>query len=67
MKQILGKFPITSIIGYVIAGLSLAQTLIPAWTDPVTHSVNWIQVLIGVAAGALGRNAADGNNTVTKS
>lgn len=67
MKQILGKFPVTSILGYIAGALTVAQTLIPTWTDPTTHSINWMQVLIGVAVALLGRNAADSSNTVTKS
>lgn len=67
MKQILGNHPITSIIGYIISALTVAETLIPAYTNPATHTINWMQVAVGVAAAFFGRNAADGNNTVTKS
>lgn len=67
MKQVLGNHPITSICGYLAGAATAALTLIPAWTDPITHSVNWLQVIIGIIIAVLGRNASDANNTVTKS
>lgn len=67
MKQILGNHPITSIIGYIAGAAVLAQTLIPSFTNPTTHSVDWLQVVLGVAVGLLGRKSADDSNTVSKS
>lgn len=67
MKQILGKYPVTSILGFIAGAATVAQTLIPTFTNPTTHSIDWIQVIIGVAVGMLGRTSADGNNTVSKS
>lgn len=67
MKQILGNHPITSIIGYIAGAATAAVTLIPTWTNPQTNSVNWLQVIGGVAVALLGRKAADSSNTVTKS
>lgn len=67
MKQILGKYPVTSILGYIAGAATAAQTLIPSFTNPTTHSIDWIQVVIGVAVALLGRKAADGSNTVSKS
>lgn len=66
MKQILGSHPITSIIGYIAGAATAAQTLIPSFTNPTTHSIDWLQVVIGVAVAMLGRKAADSSNTVTK-
>lgn len=66
MKQILGKYPATSILGYIGGALTAASTLIPSFTNPTTHTIDWIQVLAGVAFALLGRKAADGSNTVSK-
>lgn len=54
MKSILfGSSPITSIIGYLIAGLTAAQTLLQS------GNTNYIQIGIAALIAILGRVTAD--------
>ncbi|MBV7529049.1 hypothetical protein [Chitinophaga sp. sic0106] len=54
MKQlILGKSPITSILGYVAAGIMIIQTSLDS------GETNWLNIAVAVALGLLGRKAGD--------
>ena len=53
MKLIFGNSPITSILGYLIAGLVvIEQSLIAGET-------NWVSIGVAVLTALLGRKAAD--------
>lgn len=57
MKQLLGSSPFTSIIGFLIAGLTAAQTLLQSGTT------NYFQIGIAALVAILGRVAADSNQS----
>ena len=56
MKAILGNSPLTSIAGYIVAGLTVAQTML---NDPGHPS--YLQIGIAVAIAILGRVSEDSN------
>lgn len=56
MKYILGNSPITSIIGYLTAGLLAAQEVI------TTGETNWGKIVLAVCIAVLGRVSADARN-----
>lgn len=53
VSVILGKSPVTSIIGYAIAALTIAKEYLEA------GETNWSVIGIGVLTALLGRKAAD--------
>lgn len=53
MKQILGNHPITSIVGYLLAGLTAADALLKS------GNTNYIEVAGAALVAILGRVAAD--------
>lgn len=50
---LLGKSPITSLIGYAIGALSVAQQMLEA------GETNWTVIATGILTALLGRKAAD--------
>lgn len=53
MKLIFGNSPITSIIGYLIAGLVVVEQALQA------GETNWVTISVAVLTALLGRKAAD--------
>lgn len=57
MKNILGSNPVTSIAGFIVAGLMVAQTLM------VAGETNWLKIGIAVGIAVLGRVSGDSQNS----
>lgn len=57
MKFILGSNPLTSIAGYIVAGLLVAQQLLTA------GETSWLKIGIAVGIAVLGRVSGDTTNT----
>ena len=53
MKNILGSNPLTSIAGYLVAGLLVAQEML------TTGETSWLKIAIAVSVAVLGRVAGD--------
>ena len=53
MKLIFGNSPITSILGYLIAGLVVIEQSLQA------GETNWVSISVAVLTALLGRKAAD--------
>jgi hypothetical protein len=53
MKLIFGNSPITSILGYLIAGLVVIEQSL------VAGETNWVSIGVAVLTALLGRKAAD--------
>lgn len=53
MKLIFGNSPITSILGYLIAGLVVVEQSLQA------GEANWVSIAVAVLTALLGRKAAD--------
>lgn len=53
MKLIFGNSPITSILGYLIAGLVVVEQALQA------GETNWVSISVAVLTALLGRKAAD--------
>jgi uncharacterized membrane protein YuzA (DUF378 family) len=53
MKLIFGNSPITSILGYLIAGLVVIEQALQA------GETNWVSIGVAVLTALLGRKAAD--------
>jgi VanZ family protein len=53
MKLIFGNSPITSILGYLIAGLVVVEQSLQA------GETNWVSIGVAVLTALLGRKAAD--------
>lgn len=53
MKLIFGNSPITSILGYLIAGLVVIEQSLSA------GETNWVSISVAVLTALLGRKAAD--------
>jgi hypothetical protein len=60
MKTILGTSPITTIVGFLLAGLTAAQTLLSQ------GNTNWYQIGVAALMAILGRVAADANTGTSK-
>lgn len=60
MKSLLGSSPLTSIIGYLLAGLTAAQTLLQA------GQTNWIQIAGAILIAIIGRVAGDSKSITPK-
>lgn len=56
-KTLLGENPLTSIVGYLLAGLTTADALLKS------GDTNYIQIGIAVALAILGRVSADSLNS----
>jgi hypothetical protein len=56
MKTLLGNHPLTSIVGYALAGLTTADALFKS------GNTNYLQIGMAVLLAVLGRVAADSNN-----
>ena len=57
MKNILGGNPLTSVAGFIVAGLLVAQELLSA------GETSWLKIGIAVSIAVLGRVAGDTTNT----
>lgn len=57
MKHILGSNPLTTIAGFIVAGLMAAQTLMAA------GETNWLNIAIATAIAILGRVSGDSQNS----
>jgi hypothetical protein len=57
MKHILGSNPLTSIAGYLVAGLMVVQTALAA------GNTNWLQIATAAAIAILGRVSGDSENS----
>ena len=57
MKFLLGSNPLTSIAGYAVAGLLVAQQLLDK------GETNWVKIGIAIGIAVLGRVSGDTTNT----
>lgn len=60
MKTLLGNHPMTSIVGYLLAGLTVADAALKS------GNTNYVQIAVGVLLAILGRVSADSNNVSPK-
>lgn len=60
LNTIFGKFPVTSVVGYLLAGLTAADELLKS------GETNYFKIGISVLLAVLGRVAADSNKVKPK-